>query len=234
MPSRESDIQRQCSQLKTMTGDSHMWTHSICFAGIQCRTKTGASFFLFFFLFFLLLFISPSFFFPRPIFSLGRVSLTATEIWVFVDNSHAWYVSTFQPRNFTGWGSEGVKGDSYQPCSWHHRHKTARHKMAKLTVLFSTFRHPVLTNHDEKKTTVSHSCWNSPFHFFPCEMPFTQKSNPHGHVFATFQHPFLTNHDLPVKTAVNVFFFFFFKFHSCSYGLLHFFPCEIPFKILHD
>ena len=70
-----------------------------------------------------------------------------------------------------------------------------------------TFRHPVLTNHDEmEKTAVSHSCWNSPFHFFPCEMPFTQKSNPHGHVFATFQHPFLTYHDLTAKTAVNVFF----------------------------
>ena len=56
-----------------------------------------------------------------------------------MDNSHAWYVSTFQPRNFTGWGSEGVKGDSYQPCSWHHRHKTARHKMARLTALFFNF-----------------------------------------------------------------------------------------------
>ena len=29
----------------TKTSDSRMWTHSVCFAGIPCRTKTGACFF---------------------------------------------------------------------------------------------------------------------------------------------------------------------------------------------
>ena len=44
MPARESDNQRQCSQLTTKTGDSRMWTCSACFTGIQHGTKTGASF----------------------------------------------------------------------------------------------------------------------------------------------------------------------------------------------
>lgn len=40
---RESDNQRQCSQL-TKTVDSRMWTCSACFTGIQHGTKTGAFF----------------------------------------------------------------------------------------------------------------------------------------------------------------------------------------------
>ena len=40
----------------TETGDSRMWTRSVCFAGIRRGTKTGASFFFFFF------FLSPIYF----------------------------------------------------------------------------------------------------------------------------------------------------------------------------
>ena len=57
----------------------------ICYAGIWCRTKIGvpSSFFLF---------CTPDSFFPVDnFFSPQKVSFTAAKIYVFVDNSHAWF-----------------------------------------------------------------------------------------------------------------------------------------------
>ena len=62
----------------TKTGDSHMLSRFICFAGIKCRTS--ASFFF--------SFLYCWFFFPADNFSLH--SFAAAETCVFEDNFHAW------------------------------------------------------------------------------------------------------------------------------------------------
>ena len=74
------------SSINQSIGASRMWTRSVCFAGIRCGTKTGAS----------LLFCTAAFFSPGKIsFSFSFFLFSLCGNLRFPDSSHAWRELTY-------------------------------------------------------------------------------------------------------------------------------------------
>ena len=81
--------------------DSHVWMHSECFMGIQCRAPENQCFHFFFI---------PQMFFPVDnIFTPWQGCLTAIEICIFAENSHAWFSENSPESLLTGWLRSRVK-----------------------------------------------------------------------------------------------------------------------------